>query len=362
MKLSTLTVDEVAKKSVHALGLDEETVGANYPEAICASLRRAASFLCPSPPRALVDAVLEVLSPVLPEPPTRDDLMIAVDQLVSTGDLLELFDDSTGRRARLLFLHPPSYVEKVPGRYLIAGIRPLGVPLVPADIAIEYEGHTRTAVLDPDGAEERLRAVGLHKITAQQWIGQPTVLAATDYIHKFQQRLDFAQAAGVVDGLTIVGSSIRPRYYRSRWRAPATGDTGDFIGRRPQAYGADRWCVVRLVEGVPKQLLDLPLDSAVTPGRDDAWRLQAAIDAECGVPPSYGVGPASGSALATRVVDFYSPVPGWAQRYLELVGLPVERSKGALFSYRVPASALAGLQTVLTETLWMNMVTNQEGQ
>lgn len=353
MELSVISLEEVYATAIRSLGLDEQSVALDYPEAIAASLRRAASFLCPTTPRVLVDTVREVLTPVLPQPPERDDLMDLVDQLISTGDLLELTEMTTDRKARLLYLGPPSFVEKSAGRYLLTGIRPLGAPLVSGDFAIDCEGHTRTVTLDPDGAETRLRATGLHKITTAQWIGRPTVTTAAEYVGQIRQRLSVARAAGFVDGLTIIDPATRPTYYRGRWRTPAPGDTGDFVGRRPQAYGADLWCVVRLVDGLPDRLLDLPLDSFVAPARDDAWRLQTAIDAVNKVPLVYRTRKFPNTEPAEHIVDFFSPLPTWAERYLEFVGMSLDKSQGALFSYRVPASALAGITSLLTETLWM---------
>lgn len=362
MDIAIRTLGEVTAIAVRALHLDEELFLLEYPESICASLRRAASFLCPTTPRALVDSVLEVLSPVLPEPPTRDDVMSLVDKLVSTGDLLELSETTLDRNTRLLFLGPPSFVEKSAGRYLVTGIRPLGAALLPADIAVEYEGHVRTVLLESEGVDVRLREAGMHKISVQQWIGQPAAASAHDYVGQFSSRLDVARSAGFVDGLTIIDSSARPTYYRGRWRSPSERDSGDFVGRRPQAYGADRWCVVRLVDGAPKKLLDLPLDNAVLPARDDAWRLQAAIDAERSTHQSYRVLAIPGATPATEyIVDFFSPLPSWVERYLELAGTSVDKSRGALFSYRIPASVVAGLQSLLIGTLWMNM-TDGEGQ
>lgn len=354
MGIATRTVDEVAMISVRALGLDEEGFGLDYPEAIAASVRRAASFLCPTTPRALGDAVLEALAPVLPEPPSRDDLMTLIDQLVSGGDLLEMADATSDRKIRLLHLGPPSFVPKSAGRFLLTGIRPHGAALVPADITVEPEAHTRTALLQGDGAEGRLREAGLHRISVQQWIGQPAVVAAQGFIEQYRQRLAVAPAAGFVDGLTIIDPATRPTYYRGRWRAPAAGDSGDYVGRRPQAYGADRWCVVRLVDGAPEKLLDLPLDNAVSPARDDAWRLQAAIDAARRTPLGYRVLPVPGTtSLAEYIIDFFSPLPSWVERYLELAGISVDKSRGALFSYRIPASALPDLHSVVSGTLWM---------
>lgn len=356
MKVSAISIDDVWTSAVRALGLDEQSIAIDYPEAICASLRRAASFLCPATPRAVVDTVLEVLTPILDDPPTRDDLVTTLDQLISTGDLLELAEKVGDQTTRLLYLGPPSFIEVEPGRCLVTGVRPLSAPLLSADLNIAYEGHLRTVVLDPGTADARLRIEGLHKISAAQWCQQPSTLPAAEYVEQFRQRLGAAKTAGFVDGLTIMDPAARPTYYRGRWRAPATGDTGDFVGRRPQAYGADRWCFVRLADGAPERLLDLPVADSITPGRDDAWRLQAALDAVRRAPLSYRLRPLPRSESTATIIDLFSPLPSWAERYLGLIGTSVDKSRAALFSYRVPNAALSGLQSVLNEVLWMNSI------
>ena len=85
-------------------------------------------------------------------------------------------------------------------------------------------------------------------------------------------------------------STAPVRYYKGRWREPIASD-GIFVARRPQAYGAPVWCAVELADGVPQAVLDLPIDSSIAPGWDDARKLQAALDAERGSPRSSASAP-----------------------------------------------------------------------
>jgi len=358
MGIATRSAEDVAALAVKALGLDPEIFVLEYPEVICASLRRAASFLCPTTPAVLVNTTTEVLNPLLDEPLQRDEVASLLDQLVSIGDLLELAEVTPERTTRLLYLGPPSYVERVPGRYLLTGIRPSGRALVSGAIPVEHVGHTRTASLDVAESDSQLKALGLHRIGTKQWIGEPSTIPAREFVATYRQRLTVAGAAGHIDGLTIIDPAARVTYYRGRWRPPAPGDNGDFVGRRPQAYGADLWCVVRLADGIAERLVDLPLGRSALPATDQAWRLQAAIDAERGAPLTFRI--ADRPATAECMVDLFSPLPSWAERYLELAGTSADRARGALFSYRIPASALEGLRSVLTGTLWMSM-TEWEG-
>lgn len=362
MGISLRTSDDAAAQSVAALGLNPEAYELNSIEALTTALRRVASFACPTSPRALVDVVLEALQPLVSETLVREDLNTLVDRLVACGDLLELPDRGTDRTTRLLFLGPPSFIEKSRGRYLVTGIRPFGAALVPPDIELAIEGHVRVAVLDPDDGESYLRSNGLHRIAKAQWAGLPSSMPADQFLTQYQQRLAVASPAGAVAGLSILDPEKDVTYYRGRWRAPAADDSGDFVGRRPQAYGADLWTLVRIEDGSPERLVDLPVDFAIAPGRDEAWRLQAAFDASRRTPQRFRVRALPGESPATEyIVDFFSPLPTWADRYLEIVGSVVDRSHGALFSWRVPSDELSGLEELLTETLWMSRF-NEESQ
>ena len=118
MKVTQLASEEVAARTAVALGLPNPN-DLFTDEGVCASLRRAASFLCPATPRQLVDAVRDALTPLAPQGvPSRDDLMDRLGLLVAAGDLLELREESQ-RQTRRLFLGPPSYVAvQVPVRLL----------------------------------------------------------------------------------------------------------------------------------------------------------------------------------------------------------------------------------------------------
>lgn len=280
MSLHRIGRDEMAARSVGILGLDESAVDLFSTEGICASLRRAASFLCPASPRQIVDAVLDALVP-LGAALERDEVNEALDALVGAGDLLEI--RPTGERVRLLFLAPPSYVEKRPGSFLLLGIRPNAEPILDeqaVSATITYEAHTRLVELDPDGAAGALAAAGLHRLTREQWARAPRQETATATIERVRAQLATHRAPGQVSGLTLIDPAKPVRYYKGRWREPIATDQGIFVGRRPQAYGAPIWCAVDLADGVPQAVLDMPVDSAIAPGWDDARRLQAALDAE----------------------------------------------------------------------------------
>jgi hypothetical protein len=352
VKVSVASAAECRELAVRALDVDD-AADLSSAEGLTASLRRAASFLCPASPRQLIDAVLDAVRPLQPGddlPP--DDLADLLDLLVSAGDLLEL-RQSGDTPGRLLYLGPPSYVERRPGQYLLLGIRPYGAPLISSDLAgvIQDEGHTRTIELFPDQAAAQLSELGLHMIRPRQWVRRPAQVPPGELIGHVRERLAAAGPAGVVEGLTVIDPAAKVTYYRGRWRPLRPADSGLFVARRPQAYGADLWCIVLVADGAPVRLLDLPADDPTGPGHDEAWRVQAALDAAGHSPQLFRVG-GTGAAVG-RTVDFFSPLPRWAERYLELTGVAVPRSAGALCSYRVPDGAMTDLASFLNDMLWM---------
>lgn len=354
MSIERIGRDQVAACATTILGLDHNVIDLFSVEGLCASLRRAASFLCPSSPRQIVDAVLDSLAP-LGADLEREEVNIALDNLVSTGDLLELRPSDS--RSRLLFLGPPSYVEIRPGSFLLLGIRPNARPILDdqsAEVAISYEAHTRTVELDPDRAAEVFTATGLHRLTREQWTKAPRVEAATAVTEQLRSRLLAHRIPGQISGLTLIDPATPARYYKGRWREPLDSDQGMFVGRRPQAYGAPLWCVLDLSDGVPQAVLDLPVSSTVVPGWDDAWRVQAALDAQRGSPQVFRVHP-TGQRDDELIFDFFGPLPSWAKRYLDLTGLPISKSKGALFSYRVPDAVAGDVTLFLSKSLWMQV-------
>jgi hypothetical protein len=358
MRLTKLSSTEASTLVVGMLGLDVESIDLGSVEGVAGSIRRAASFLCPTSPARLIDAVLGAVGPLAGDELSREDAAAVLEQLIATGDIIELRSDSNSS-TRLLYLAPPSYIERQPGSYIVMGIRPFGAALLEGELArsIQYEGHTRLLFLDPADAAQQLQQHGLQGVRKDRWVSSPAVESPEGLINRYQARLSAAREAGQIEGLAILDPSSRVHYYRGRWRPPATGDTGDYVARRPQEYGADLWCLVRLLDGTPQGLLELPLNDPLVPGRDEAWRYQAAVDALRGAPQRFRVRP--GASLDDVTLDFFAPLPGFAERFVQLVGLTLGKTSGALFSFRVPASSIHMVTGFLAEMLWM---TKEEAQ
>jgi hypothetical protein len=342
--------------AVGALGLDAEAVDFDAPEALAAALRSAASFLCPSTPGRLIRAVVESLAGLRSQgDDLRETLEDLLGSLVSYGDLQEVNGIlETGDSGARLYLGPPAFVRRGSGSALLMGIRPEGEPLLGEDAlrSISYERHIRLVAADSEASsDEFLLASGLSQVTLEHWHRAPPRCEASELVRGYRNRLDRQGPSGPIAGLTLLDTDAKVSFYRGRWRLPSHRDSGTFVARRARAFGAPLWCLVELANGEPQRLLDLPLLHGLQRGCDEAWRLQAAIDALSGQPQFVRVDRERGSDAT--IVDFIAPLPSWVQRRWDLVATPVIRRPGALFSYRIQGSELSEELDFLVDRMWL---------
>jgi hypothetical protein len=99
-------------------------------------------------------------------------------------------------------------------------------------------------------------------------------------------------------------------------------------------------------------MIDLPEANDRGRGCDAAWYLQMAIDASRGEPQRFRIRDGAGGQV---VLDFFSPVPMWAQRRWDATGEPVAPS-GSLVSYRFRKTEVAEEIGFLSSALWMQPV------
>lgn len=352
MGVDVITPAEAASSAVRTLGLDPGSVDLSSPEVLATSLRRAASFLCPIPPGALVRAVNDALSGLAGyTDETQSELETTLNTIVAYGDLLELVVQDEARQ-RQLFLGPPAFVRRASGACLLLGVRADGTPLLSDGpmVRVEYEGHARR-LPQGDPMAERLVEEGLLELQVDQWLRTPRSHSAVEHLAEYASRVSAVGESGVIEGVRVVDPGQPPTYYRGRWREPKKSDTGLFVARRPQGYGAELWCLLEVVSGEVRRGVDLPLGIEVSPGADDGWRLQAAMDSVNGTPQRFAVRRAA--YAGTSVLDLFSPLPSWAQRRLDVIGTPIVRSRGALLSFTVPSAEVSEEIAFLEEMMWM---------
>lgn len=360
MGIAVLSPQQVAERALASLDLDSAGVDLFSTEALAASVRRAASFSCPSTPTTLIRTVMDALRG-LPgyDEGIRAQLDLVIDALAGVGDLLELPSGEPDGPKRQIYLGYPAFIRRRSGACVLIGVRPDGQPLATGELAqrIEFDGHLR--VVRPGADLDQLMMVNdIAERSVSQWIQSSRPRSAAQLIAEYSARLDAAGPSGDIEGARILDPAAPVRYYRGRWRPPKSGDSGMFLARRPQAYGADLWCVARLDDGRFVRLVDLPLFGSLLPAADEAWELQAAIDAERGHRQLVRVRPTAD--VASEAIDFFSPLPSWAQRRLDLFGTPLLPGRGSLFSYSLTADEVSEELNFLGESLWMSVETEPE--
>jgi hypothetical protein len=356
MDLKAISPEESAAIAAEALGLGDHSVNLLSAEGMAASLRRAASFLCPASPSQIIGAVHRVYAGL---PKYSDDHIDGLNSvfraLLGSGDLLSL--RSTADQRVRIYLGPLLYVCTSINGVLLTGIRPDGAHLAEDWLSdrIALEGHLRWVRSAPtDGVVECLKLAGFMEVTLEQWLRAPRRTTPESVIEGYQVRVRSRRRTGEIDGLTVLDTAVPVTNYRARWRSPSEEHRGTYVGRRPQVFGADLWCVVHFGPDGEVRLLDLPLARSILPAADAAWHLQAALDATAGRPQTLRLRAAA--SAGHMGVDLFSPLPSWAQRRLDISGRPVACARGALFSYQILHSELDRTVQFLQEHLWMRVV------
>ena len=355
--MQEISIKTVQELTLEFLGLDRVKYDAASVEAVAAQLRRAASFLCPCAPKTLVQAVVDVSKYLVGDINAfREKTKDVLDKMVAYGDLVEGEDWRLqgDERVSVLYGAPPGFVSRHSGQFLLFGIGAGGKISLPDNLEekVEEEAYVRwLKVSSEDDLTERLLDCGLIQVSSDTWLKLATEMSCQNYLMGFDQRLTKSGSLGDLGELSILDPGAPVDYYRRRWHPP-TGECGRFVCRRPKPYGADLWCYVEFKNGQPIRLLDLPIDATMNRGCDEAWRLQAAIDARNNQAQKVA---ATDVADKLTQVRFFSPIPMWAQRRLDMIGRPVPGSKACLFSYVVDKKEVPQELDCLRRLLWIEV-------
>ena len=354
-----LTATEVHASKVAELGLDQTAGDLTSIEAIAAALRRAASYLCPCAATTLVRAIAEPLRDLVEDMEhTKRTIRETLEAMIACGDFFEhrdIEEDSISSAAVLLYAAPASFVARQSGSAILLGISTPALDSLTT--RIEYRNHLR--LLSPVRGEDlsvELEHLGFSEVPHDQWLQTPPRESPTQLVARFDRLLEAAGPSGDVAELSILDWERPVRYYRGRWTS--TGPhSGRFVARRSQAYGADLWCYLKMRDGRPTHLVDLPLADSRWRGCDEAWRLQMAIDARRGSAQLFKIQPGAGNSY---VMQFFSPLPMWARRRFDSVGHPVS-IPGCLFAYRLAKAELAEEVHFANDVLWLEELKGSPG-
>jgi len=328
-------------------------------EFLAALLRRLAGFHCPCSPSTLRVALFQSLDKIIPDTEELNERVDSVlEALHAGGDLLELarvttIDEHT--RSTWVFIAPPSFVLLPSGVAHIFGLAPEETLPLPDSIRSRVRTVGTNRVLDPTPGED-LRAVLVDAAFREQsidsWLRLPRSTTAAAFRKSRDECLGAAPSSGHIEQLSIYEPSRRERRYADRWVAP-TVQTGKYIGRRPHAYGADTWGYVELKLGEAQRFLDFPLSGSTHRGCDEAWRLLLALENEAGHPLEYRLLPQNDGVA----IDFFFPLPVWAQRRLGVVGRRIEQHH-CLLSYWLPEQVKSAECEFIEQELWLRQALN----
>lgn len=356
MEIAAVTSEEVLRRSRESLGLSPQSECAVDNAFIAGLLRHASGFLCPCSPATLRAAALESLQYLIDDRQgeVAERIDEAIEGLIVGGDLLELHQVTSADpsvKGTWIFAAPPSFIVRPSGSIFLTGIVADRDTYLPHSLMnrILHDGYTRAIM--PEAEEDligELVALGLQELSQNSWLRTPKLQSAKETLATLETNLNAQGRSGHISDLRIIDPSQSVFYYQGRWTTPKQ-HTGAFVGRRPQEYGAPLWCFVELENGVAKKLLDFPLPKSRWRGCDDAWRLQMAIDSSNGNPQRYRIRRNGDYAF----IDFFSPIPLWAERRLMIFGRHAE-PKNCLLSYRIPHSELATEEEFLRNNLWLS--------
>lgn len=351
--ISEVSPQDVISECRTTLGM-EPGEGAIDDAFLAALLRHTAGMMCPCSRAALRAAIIESLTFLHKfgdDLPSRLEGLL--DELIVAGDLLELSDVTTGDtevKGTWVFTSPPAFIERKSGSVFLIGIVPDHDVTLPERLSKRVIHINNTRFIEPDPEEDlagNLSAEGLHRLGDSSWLKSPKTQTASEHIEKLSQRLASEPSCAPISGLEIINPETKPTFYRGRWTTP-DAQTGTFVARRPQEFGAPLWCFVELEAGLLLRLIDLPIGTYRWRACDAAWHLQMAVDQVNGRPQRYRIS-LDGSA---HRFDFFSPLPLWAERRLMVLGrkCPGNRS---LFAYEIPANEVSQEEDFMQANLWL---------
>jgi hypothetical protein len=352
--------EQVVRSALDTLRVSRPGGSLSSEEGLANLLRRLASFHCPCSRRTLRKAALQTLSHLTDQQDLDERVDDLLESLISYGDLVEAaVQEAKGEAGRpaLLYLAPPQAVPLKDRSIVVLGIEPDDQTALPESMEdrLTLNGHVRRLYETSGETLEQLVALGFIVVPEALWLKAPPPLKSSELITTYNLKLTKAPQAGGSAELRVLRPATSVRFYRGRWGS-SDGITGPAIARREQRFGADVWSYVDFSGGKAVRIYDL--GHTDLRGWDEAWRLQAALDASAGNPQVFRVEHREQDPVA--LLHLYHPVPAWVGRWLDAVAAPVPRRRGSLMTFNVPVDAIKAVEALLGEHLWMRRLPEEE--
>lgn len=346
------SIKDVEAVTVSSLGFNIDCADLLTPEVLAALIRKTASFECPCPPALLAKSIYRLLEPLCPDDTLKDTVRGTINSVTSYGDLVETHESSDTASNFLLYLAAPSFLQVSDGLFLLFGVTPDGEDMTPPDLRQRVEPvmySRRLAVQDPTECRDTLLQAGFESLKHDSWLRCPPHRPASESIALYDDALSKSGPPGTPEDVILIDPSQPVNYYTGRW-TKLKKQTGRFLGRRSQTYGAQLWCYLEVSNGLVTRLLDFPLFETHWRAFDEAWHLLQAIDAASGHPQGFRVRKVSQKDMAA--MDLFSPVPTWATRRWDAVGLR-SMPNSSLMSYIFPEPRIDAECSFAAERMWL---------
>ena len=347
-----VSTKDVEALAVSSLGFNVDSADLITPEVLAALVRKTASFECPCPAAILAKSVSWLLEPICLSDTLKDTVRGTINSVTSYGDLIETHEPSDTASNFLLYLAAPSFLQVSDTLFLLFGVTPDGEDMTPPDLRQRVEPvmySRRLAVQDSKECRETLLQAGFESLKVDSWLRCPSRRPASELIALYDDALLKSGPPGVPEDLILIDPTRLVSYYKGRW-TKLKKQTGRFIGRRSQTYGAQLWCYLEVSNGLVTRLLDFPLFETHWRAFDEAWHLLQAMDAVSGQPQGFRVRKTSQKGMAA--MDLFSPVPTWAIRRWDAVGLRT-MPNSSLMSYIFPETQIDGECRFAAERMWL---------
>ena len=343
---------DVEAVAVSSLGFNVDSADLLTPEVLAALIRKTASFECPCPLAVLEKSVSRLLEPICPGETLKDTVRRTINSVTSYGDLVEMHEASDATSTFRLYLAAPSFLQISASLFLLFGVTPDGEDMTPPNLRQKVEPvmySRRLTVDDPKECRDTLLLAGFESLKLDSWLRCPPSRLPLELIRLYDDALSKSGPPGVPEDVILIDPNQPVNYYRGRW-TKLKKQTGRFIARRSQTYGAQLWCYLEVSNGLVTRLLDFPQLETHWRAFDEAWHLLQAMDAAAGHPQGYCVRKVSQKGMAA--MDLFSPIPTWATRRWDAVGLRT-MPNSSLMSYIFPETRIDAECSFAAERMWL---------
>jgi hypothetical protein len=352
MSVIVLSRTDVLKELAKSLGLSPEDAHINVSSnALIAQLIRRAVFIAaPCSIRNARNVVTTALEPLTIDGQEFEDRVASVfEDLLATGDILEMRHEGQESEGIILRPAPPAFVKRKDQSFILLGVA--GDEITPVyDQPIDYRasGLRTLASNNPVACQNALLELGLIELPLATWLHAPASVDAETYASAWRAKLSIPQSPQMLEEIQILDTKMPVHFYKGRWKALSDKDVGVYLARRPQRYGANLWCLVDVQDGLVQRLVDVRSKDSRIRDCDEAWRLQAAFDVLASAPQKVNVSSNSDKSVLT----FGSPLPAWAVRRLCQIGERVSPER-ALLGFELPRPNAEEEIRWLESMLWL---------